>query len=93
MRNLQQARFAFCDSFWSACASLRHFGNRGAIESDAGTHRTPKALRAKILLLSFHQSRCLLIERGEIRFARLQIKFVDQDLHQRRGRDGEKNSQ
>jgi hypothetical protein len=46
-----------------------------------------------VSLLSFYQRCCFAIERGVIRLARLQIKFVDHDLHQRRGRNSEKNSQ
>ena len=40
-----------------------------------------------------HESSCFLVERGIIGFARLQIKFVDHDLHQCGGGDSEKNSE
>lgn len=41
----------------------------------------------------FHESSCFLVERGIIGFSRLQIKFVDHDLHQRGGGDREKKSE
>src|SRR5207244_8397106 len=44
-------------------------------------------------LLAFYQRRGFAIKSGVIEFARLQIKFVDHDLHQRRSWDSEKNSQ
>jgi hypothetical protein len=53
----------------------------------------PDASHCSASLLSFHQRCCFAIERGVVRFARLQIKFVDHDLHQRRSRDGDKNAQ
>jgi hypothetical protein len=42
---------------------------------------------------AFYQSASFPIKRGSIYLAGLQIKFVDDDLHQRCGRDREKHSQ
>src|SRR5207237_10890499 len=49
--------------------------------------------RSASSLLSFHKRCCFPVERGVIHLARLQIEFIDHDLHERSGGDSEENSQ
>jgi hypothetical protein len=55
--------------------------------------RSPARETRALPSLSLNQRCGLFIERSVIRFVGLQVKFVYHDLHQRRSRDGEKNSQ
>ena len=52
-----------------------------------------KCTLCRILIFTFHQGSRFPIKRGGIYLAGLQIKFVDNDLHQRRSRNRKKHSQ
>src|SRR5919106_4362416 len=79
----------------TASAALNFIGKRFTFDfSQCKLSRLSLGMRAgsalpKRSLLSFYQGRCFTIDRGVIRLARSQIKFVDGNLDKRRNGNGQ----